>query len=102
MSTAFSEVDGVTHAVALNRLQARRGDVAAPVPNAPNPGFADTVPLWFRSEAFAEDVTDPVRGTLVCATALNDSAGGRTDERVLVAGAAVLRKTLQALGLQRW
>lgn len=102
MSTAVSEVHCVAHAVALNRLQARRGDdAAAPLPTAAPTGFADTVPLWFRSEAFAEDVVDPASGLLGACTRANVRGLQRVDAQVMAAGAAVLRLTLQALQLQR-
>ena len=97
MSSAhFVESLSVAQAVAVGRLQATRHDErSAPAPGADNPAFADTAPLWFRSEAFAEDVTDPVPA------AANGPALPGRDAQMLAAGAAVLRMTLQALQLQR-
>ncbi len=104
---SYSPMHPLSHAVALGRLQARRHD--DPAAHAPSGGalaepadFADTVPLWFRSEAFAEDVTD--HEAVAGAKGEGPRNGGRlfTDSHVLSAGAAVLRQTLQALKLQRW
>jgi len=115
MRHSSSELQSVAHAVALKRLQARRGDDAAAGAAgaagaaeddaACSTGFADTVPLWFRSEAFAEDVADVAcrspadpRGALA---GLRGAQGlRRIDAHVIAAGAAVLRLTLQALRLR--
>ncbi len=102
MSNASPEAHCVAHAVALNRLQARRGDDAAsPLPASAPTGFADTVPLWFRSEAFAEDVADAGCGKAAEQPGASPRSLGRIDAHMLAAGAAVLRLTLQALQLQR-
>ena len=101
MSYAFSEVHGVTHAVALNRLQACRSDAAAPAPSASKADFADTAPLWFRSEAFAEDVTEAASGAAADHRGVGSSLLRGIDAQVIAAGAAVLHLTLQALQLQR-
>ncbi len=99
MSNASSETHCVAHAVALNRLQARRGDDTVPLPPSAGPaGFADTVPLWFRSEAFAEDVACDRAAELPVASPHHLR---RIDAHMIAAGAAVLRLTLQALQLQR-
>jgi hypothetical protein len=114
MAHSTSTDHSAAHAVALSRLQARRGDDGgADGRNAAHAGFADTVvdatvfadtvPLWFRSEAFAEDVIDSG-----CASSVEPpgaSAGWmrgrrRIDAHVLAAGAAVLRLSLQALQRQ--
>lgn len=111
MTTAFTSshppVHPLSHTVAVGRLQARRrDDQAAQVTcdlSLPAPAdFADTVPLWFRSEAFAEDVTD--HEGVAGAKGEGPRNGSRlfTDSHVLAAGAAVLRQTVQALKLQRW
>jgi hypothetical protein len=68
----------------------------------PSAGFADTVPLWFRSEAFAEDLADPAHAAAGLDETQPDRQPFRIDPHVLSAGAAVLRQTLQALKLQRW
>lgn len=68
----------------------------------PPVAFADTVPLWFRSEAFAEDLADPAHAAAGLDPAGPDRRPLRTDPHVLSAGATVLRQTLQALKLQRW
>ncbi len=101
MSCAFPEPQCVAHAVALNRLQARRADdVASSLRASVAEGFADTMPLWFRSEAFAEDVLDAACAS-VADTRRGDGGLQRVDAQVMAAGAAVLRLTLQALRLQR-
>ena len=70
------------------------------------PHFADTVPLWFRSEAFAEDLADAVHAPSGLKPASPFNRPGyrllRVDSHVLAAGASVLRQTVQALKLQRW
>jgi hypothetical protein len=101
MPTTPSEAHGIAHAVALSRLQARRGDAAAPLLASANAGFADTVPLWFRSEAFAEDVSDAACTSAAHRPAARPHHMRRIDAQMMAAGAAVLRLTLQALHLQR-
>lgn len=82
----------IFHTVSLRQAQARRAEgPPQPVPADPEPGFEDTVPLWFRSEAFAEDIEhdhSPPAGA---------HRPRRMDAHVLAAGAAVLRMTLAAL-----
>ncbi len=103
MSSALSAAHCVAHVVALNRLQARRADDTAPSLRASvATGFADTVPLWFRSEAFAEDVADHEAVGSGPGAALLNGPRRFTDSQVLTAGAAVLRQTLQALKLRLW
>ncbi len=106
MSAADTRTQTVVHtvaqAVALSRLQARRAEERSPlVPNGAA-DFADTVPLWFRSEAFAEDVNDHV--SRAAGQEHTPRAGSLVaiDRRVLASGAAVLRQTLQAFKQQRW
>ena len=82
----------VSHRVSLRQVQARRADSTKPAAHAsPDPDFEDTVPLLFRSEAFAEDIDlqddPPAQG----------HPPRRLDAHVLAAGAAVLHKTLAAL-----
>ncbi len=101
MTTAISETPSAAHAVALSRLQARRGDddaAVSPLPAAAPTGFADTAPLWFRSEAFAEDVACGMVAELPVAS---PRSLRRIDAHMIEAGAAVLRLTLQALQLRR-
>ena len=106
MSAAIAGVDRVAHAVALSRLQASRRDEGhngAPAPEAADAtGFADTMPLWFRSEALAEDVSEQVG----CGTGQEHAQRGGAwvaiDRHVLASGALVLRQTLQAFKQQRW
>ncbi len=95
MSSVYSAgADCLSHNVALGRLQAHGGP-EKPAPDRAGTGsdFADTVPLWFRSEAFAEDVCEHAAGA-------QGPAG--VDQRVIHAGAEVLRRTLQAFRFQRW
>lgn len=112
MSTAWiDDGDSVAHIVATSRLQACRRDerlalpaaVEAQVAETPaaEAAFADTVPLWFRSEAFAEDVEPAVQGAAGVQHGRHAPGMARIDTQMLTAGAAVLRLTLQALKLQR-
>lgn len=82
----------IHHSVSLRQAQARRLESAPRTsPVDPEPGFEDTVPLWFRSEAFAEDI-DAVESQPSEAR-----PHWNLDAQVLAAGAAVLRMTLAAL-----
>ena len=102
MSYVNSEAQNLVHAVALNRLHSRRADHAVlPPPVATPADFADTVPLWFRSEAFAEDVIEAASGAVAANTRASAGRRQRIDVQVIAAGAAVLRVTMQALQLQR-
>lgn len=102
MYHSSSEAHAAADAAALKRLQARRGDDgAAAARTAANTEFADTAPLWFRSEAFAEDVADPASASAGTDTCVGERGLQRIDAQVMAAGAAVLRLTLQALQLQR-
>jgi hypothetical protein len=103
MSASISGVHPVSHAVALGRMQAsRREERHSRADTQEATGIADTVPLWFRSEAFAEDVSEQVDHAAGQEHARR--AGGLVliDRQVMATGAAVLRKTLQAFKLQRW
>lgn len=101
MTAAVTPAKTLAQAVALGRLQARRPEAGTALVAA-GADFADTVPLWFRSEAFAEDVDDHV--SQAAGLEHQPRAGGWVviDRRVRATGAAVLHRTLQAFRQQRW
>ena len=107
MSATITSTHALSQAVALGRLQASRRDdhvlqAREGESMTMDTEFSDTRPLWFRSEAFAEDVTDHEVVASCQGTASHNGNSRSTDSQVLAAGATVLRQTLQALKLRLW
>jgi hypothetical protein len=96
MPTAFYRRHSKALTAEHSRAQLRQ--VGQPVQD----DFVDTMPQWFRSEAFAEDVAE--QALHADGQALGQRAGSLVaiDRRVLAAGAAVVRQTLRAFKQQRW